>query len=347
MHLINYSTHHHLSNMDSHTNAVPNPSVDNELHHDGAENVQDFEANQERRMARHVAATLRRIDRNNTPMVRRPQPLASPFRTPSPGSSKRSHDSMDDDTTPRPHQRARLDYQPPSPHQEDAGLHQQRQAVALPPVLGEQEQEPENAAPVLPPFDAFLHGAGLTREATPRLQDPFPLLQQYRLRRAEHAAAQPPPLGREHRLLPEPNPGVEHFAPHHPQPLRLLLQPFHPPSPAPPEDPDLILPPPAALGEQPGPQPQVLVDDNPPRHAPAYAHHENDGDYDANEEQHAPPPPPQQQALPWVLWQDMTPGHREAHDACEDWEERARELTERMDRMIGRAKLRTFGYERW
>jgi hypothetical protein len=159
--------------MDSHTNAVPNPSVDNALHHDGAENVHDFEANQERRMARHVAATLRRIDRNNPAMVRRPQPLASPFSTPSPGSSKRSRDSTDDDTTPRPHHRARLDYQPLSPHQEDAGLDQQRQGVALPPVLENQEQGPGNgnAVPVLPSFDAFLHGAGQTREAS---RTPFP-----------------------------------------------------------------------------------------------------------------------------------------------------------------------------
>lgn len=136
---------------------------------------------------------------------------------------------MDDDATPtppRPHQRARLDCRTPSPRHEDAVLYQQWQAVALPPVLQGQELEPQDAS--LPSFDAFLHNTGLTRE---ELQSPFPLLDHYRLQRAEHAAAQPPPRDREHRLLPEPTPGIEHFAAAPPRPLELLLQPYHPPPP--------------------------------------------------------------------------------------------------------------------
>jgi hypothetical protein len=308
--------------MDSPTNAAPNASVDNELHRDSAEDAYDFYGYLEEEAARTAAATLRRLANNNSNTRTRPRTLDSPFRTPSPASSKRSYDSMDDDTTPtptRPSQRARHDDQPRSPFQENADMHQQRQAVTLPPIVEDQEQEPEAAAaPLLPSFDALLQGAGLTREVdvAPRLQSPFPLLQQY-------------------CRLPSPNLGQEHFAFefHHPRPIRLLLQPHHPPE----ELGDRLLLPPPALGGEPGPHAQLDVD-FPPR----YAHHEN-GDYyhhNAGQEQLPPPLPPPRQTFPWVHYNDLSDGHWEAYEAACDWEDLAQDTREQLDGMIERARAR-------
>jgi hypothetical protein len=329
--------------MDSPTNAAPNASVDNELHHDGAEDDYEFDGYLREEAARTAAATHRRPNTRVVVHDRRPQMLGSPFRTPSPGSSKRSYDSMDDDATPtpsRPSQRARHGYQLVSPFQGNARMHQQRQAVALPPVVQEQEQEPEApAAPLLPSFGALLNSVGLAREVevVPRLQSPVPLLQRYHLRRAENAAAQPPPLDREHRRLPSPNPGQEHFAFefHHPQPRRPLLQPHQPP-----EDLEDILLPPPALDGAPGPHPQLHADFPPRHHAPPYAHHDN---YYHNADQEQLPPPPQQRPFPWVHYNDLSDGHREAYDAAMEWEDLARDAREHLDGMMERARARLGG----
>jgi hypothetical protein len=335
--------------MASHTQAASNSSADNELHHDDRQNVHDdrqnvhdYPAYQERRMAATAAATLRRLN-NNTRLTISPRSLDSPFNTPSPGSSKRSHGSIEDGSTPiagRAHQRARHDRAPTfSPLPENENMHQRRQIVALPPVVQEQEpEEPAAAAAArpaehLPSFGDFLQHTGLARELRPQL--PFPVQGQYRLRRTEHPAARPPPPpDREHRRLPSPNPGAELFEDLAPP----VLQPhWQYPPPRPPPPPQGLerrrLPTPALVG-QPGVHPQLPVAFPPapaPAPAPGYYHRPYDK---------VQPPPPRRHR--WLLWDDTPAVHREAWIANEKWEDDFHELLHRMNGLIARAILRTF-----
>jgi hypothetical protein len=344
--------------MASHTQATPIPSVDNEPHHHGGEN---FAAFLWERMDRYDAAANDHRHHDDLAIDEtRPRSLGSPFRTLSPSSSrgstptKRSHDSMEDDdgsTLARPHQRRRHNsHAPPPPFQEDPDFHRERQAAPLAPV---RQQPPgiEYAARNVLPFNGFLQQSGLNREALERGVQVAAPPDHHRLRRMTFDFAVPAPRDREHRRLPSPRPGPEHFAgefaaaappsppaaaaPENlfaPRPLppallhHVLLRPRSPPALFPPPPP----PPPPAPEQVP-----AIFDPE----QPVVGYYQQAGYYHLGQRIFQPAPPPRR----WLDWPDMSAGHREAWIAVEEWEDSARELMGRLDGMIERGWARLEG----
>jgi hypothetical protein len=350
--------------MASHTQATPIPSVDNEPHHGDGEIVPNFPAFRWERMDRYAAAAHDHHHHHNNNLAideerERPRALGSPFRTPSPSSSrgstttKRSHDSMEDDdggSTPvaaRPHQRARHnDHSPTPPLQEDHGFHRERQAAALPPV---RQQIPgiETAARQVLSLNGFLRQSGLDREALGRgvqvAAAAPPAHHHRRLRRATFDFAVPVPRGREHRRLPSPRPGPEHF------PGELVAPPppaggpgYFVPRPLPPHHHHQLLrplSPPALFPPAPGHVPGI-VDPG----AQPVGYYQQAGYYHLGQRLSQPAaaaPPPA--GRPWLMWPDMSDEHRETWEAVEEWEDDAHDVMDRLDGMIERGRARIEG----
>jgi hypothetical protein len=339
--------------MASHTQATPIPSVDNEPHHHGGEN---FPAFLWERMDRYdVAANDHHHNDDLAIDETRPRSLGSPFRTLSPSSSrgststKRSHDSMEDDdssTLARPHQQRRHNSQasPPPPFQEDPDFHRERQAAPLAPV---RQQPPgiEYAARNVLPFNGFLQQSGLDREEVlvGRGAQVAAPPDHHRLRRMTFDFAVPAPRDREHRRLPSPRPGPEHFAgefaaaaaPPSPPPAAAAPENLFAPRPLPPALLHHVLlrprSPPALFPPPPPPAPEQVPAIFDPEH-PVDHYYQQAGYYHLGQRIFQPAPPPRR----WLDWPDMSAGHREAWIAVEEWEDSARELIGRLDGMIER-----------
>jgi hypothetical protein len=341
--------------MASHTQATPIPSVDNEPHHDDGEIVPDFPTFFARRVARYAAAAHDH-DHNDDLAIdeTRPRALGSPFRTPPPSSSrgststKRSHASMEDDdgSTPvpaRPHQRVRHNSHSPTPQlQEDHDFHADWQAAPLAPV---RQQPPgiEYAARNVLPFNGFLQQSGLNREALERGAQVAAPPDHHRLRRMTFDFAVPAPRDREHRRLPSPRPGPEHFAgefaaaaaPPSPPPAAAAPENLFAPRPLPPALLHHVLlrprSPPALFPPPPPPAPEQVPAIFDPEQ-PVVGYYQQAGYYHLGQRIFQPAPPPRR----WLDWPDMSAGHREAWIAVEEWEDSARELMGRLDGMIER-----------